>query len=545
MTTANEIKDIAQTRKNRYARRDERGAKVRRILTGSYDTSFKGLVQEGEEPVVPNIIYSAWRSFTHQIGQMPKLFGVSRLDSPTAQSRAEKHEQRIKSRLEAMRFRSLMPQAASWFVAHGLQPFTLTFDPALGSSRVMARDPLTCYPDTVWPNKAHLEDCIFISKYKPSQAIALFPEIGGLLSRYDDEPREVEITELVLPQVTIVAMTEPESYILREFKNPFGITPVWVARDISPDLDFHGQFDQLVPILVAQARLMALAVSYAEQQVAAETVIVGEVTSNQGRWATGPGAVNQIQPQQGASVQKLNNNMSPQVFQEIDRFERAMRISGPFPSSLSGESSTTWATGRGIEKLSESVDFEVSSKQEILAATLGEVFNAIPDFERAYGIIDPHFSKDVYVVPTFAFGASPVNAVRLMQLNQTGLMSTQTTRNQLPEIEDAQAEEQQVTIERLREALVANLQGQAGQGQADPDLLLSLIKDIREKKTPIEEAYATFQKAQQEQMASLLGGAPAEGGEAGAKPSFRTMLGLTGEGRNMSGTFASVPGRGQ
>lgn len=516
------IEKLYMDRRARYAERDKRMQRVRDALKGDMTANLKRLGARGNEPAVGNLILSTVRTISQRVGKMPRLYATSSLDSPTAKKRAEKHEAALAQRLQAMHFWNLLPQAAYWLASSGFLPVMLTHDKDLGHSRIRLRDPLTCYPSTVWPHEPGVKDCLFVYRMSPSEIMALFP----------DSPIDLEyngqctIAEYVCDEGTYIYITEPQVLLLSFLPNENEMANVWVARDLTPDFDFYGQFDQVVPIMEAEARITALMEAYAEQQVTAETWVIGEITSNEGNVAHGLGAVNTLEPAPSASVQKLTNNMSPQVFQQLSFYERQQRLTGSIPAQLGGEPEVSYATGRGIEKLTVAVDDNVGHYQNILAITLQEVFDRIPRYEASCGVPNPGFAPDVTVFPHFKVGADPAMDVSLLQKVGAKTMARRSAMDQDVLIEDPAKEEEKIEVEALREALLSSLLKSASDGSGDNMALIHLIQQ-REEGMSLEDALQEYYQSLQQQAPPMGGGPPPAipGGGGGPPPSLEALLG--------------------
>jgi hypothetical protein len=379
---------------------------------------------------------------------------------------------------------------------------------------------------------------MFVYRMTPVEIQNAFPEcrIGPTTH---DQP--CTVAEFVTDEATYLYIVEPEVQPIATIPNLSGSANVWIARDLTPDFDYYGQFDQVIPIMEAEARLTALMEAYAEQQVTAETWIIGEITSNEGDVAHGLGAVNTLEPAPNASVQKLTNNMSPQVFQQLSYFERQTRLTGSIPAQLGGEPEVSFATGRGIEKLTQAVDDNVGHYQNVLAITLTEVFNRIPSFEAAHGVPNPGFAPDVTVYPQFKVGADPAMDVSLLQKVGAKTLSRHSAMEQDILIEDPEQEESKIEVEALREALLQSLLAAAQQGGGDNQALIHLIQQ-RDEGMDLEDALKEYYDTQaQNQPPAAPGASPGPGGQGGPPPSLEALLGGAG-GPSGGGPPPAAPG---
>lgn len=535
------IRERYRQLQSRYSRSRDDAMRVREVMRGDYGQGFRNLVPEGEDPVVANLIKSAARTMAQQVGAMPRLHGFSYNDSPTAKKRAERHEKALNRRLRGQGFPYLLKQGAFWLCAHGFLPVQLMPDHNKGQARIRFRDPLTAFPGSMSAEDVVPPDVLFAKQMHIDQLRNMYPQAAGVVETHSEDVQQVTVADYHTQDAIHIAVLEPTTVLIESRPNPLNRPTVWIGRDFSPDgQDFQGQFDQVVPILLAQAKLMAMLMSYTEQQTFAETVVIGEIESNQGDWAYGPNAVNVIRPQPQAGAQKLTNNSSPQVFQEIDRLERSMRIAGNFPPALSGEAAASTATGRGIEKLLEApVNENVSHYQDILAHLFTEVFDAIPAFERYHGFEESGFHRDVQVVPKFTSGTDPATTVRLLQLNAAEIIPKGKVRDQIPEVDDPLEAERQLAAEQLDTVLQTQFMSQAEQGAIPPEQIVAVQRKLKEGKS-FAEAYEEFIEEQQDQQGPGQPPPQPPAQEQGAQ-TLESLLGMTAEGSPMAGIRGTQP----
>ena len=72
-------------------------------------------------------------------------------------------------------------------------------------------------------------------------------------------------------------------------------------------------------------------------------------------------------------MSKPVNNLPYQLFQQVDRLERHLRLGASYPVSDDGQSPNSFVTGRGLEELGTSASLHVREYQGILSEALQEV----------------------------------------------------------------------------------------------------------------------------------------------------------------------------
>lgn len=528
------IQRIYQERRSKYAHRMYQARRVRDVLTNNMDVTFRDVVKPGEEPVVGNLILAAARTIAQRVGRMPRIdVQPNKVGNEKAKERAEAHEHRLDTYAIQMNLSATRLQAAFWLVTHDMAPLVVSPSSSYGIPVIEVRDPMTCYPGTVWPHKPDVVDVLFASSMSPWAACALYPTVERYIESQDQQVDSVVIGEYFTGDGIYIYLLEPQVRYLDFIPSPCPGKPLVVmTRGFSPDLDFHGQFDHVVASLVAQAKLFSLVMAYANQQVAAETVVVGEIASNQGQWATGPGAINQITPMPGAQATKLTNNMSVQVFNELDRLERAIRLGGQFPAQLSGEPVASIATGRGLEQLTLTVDDNVAYWQTVLDDAFMRALGLVPDI--AAKMMSPgfeDFDNDVTVYVRSLSGADPAETVRLLQLQGAKNISRITIMDRLPEVDAPMKELQRLDVDDMRTTLIRNLDQQMLTQQITPDMVAEIIRR-RKQGEEVEDIWVEIvkiqQQRQQENAAIQAGGSQPPGGQPKSLQDVLNPMALAG-----------------
>ena len=137
--------------------------------------------------------------------------------------------------------------------------------------------------------------------------------------------------------------------------NPLSSGPAFVvAKKFSFD-QLQGQYDQIIGLMAAMAKINVMSIIAMEDAVFTETNISGELES--GQYRKGRFAVNYLAP--GTQVSKPASNVPYQIFQQIDRVERQLRVGGAYPVTDDAQSPLSFATGRGLEELGASMSLMI------------------------------------------------------------------------------------------------------------------------------------------------------------------------------------------
>ena len=131
----------------------------------------------------------------------------------------------------------------------------------------------------------------------------------------------------------------------------------------------QSQFQHITGLMANMAKINILGTIAMEDAVFTETNIVGEIES--GKYRKGRFAVNYLAP--GSSVSKPVNNLPYQLFQQVDRLERHLRLGAAYPVSDDGQSPNAFVTGRGLEELGQSASLHVREYQTVIKEALEQV----------------------------------------------------------------------------------------------------------------------------------------------------------------------------
>jgi hypothetical protein len=533
LVTEDYLHHLWEDRRTRYRERDRTGNRVRQVLANNYQEGWRDVIPAGTEPVVANLIKSAARTVTQRVGRYPRITAdpVRRRTSDAAIKRAETHEIQLGIDLRKIGFRATLTQACYWLVTHDCMPLVLRPSPFYGVPVIEVKDPLSCYPGTVWPHKPEIYDVLFAQTMPAFQAVRMYPQVATILSQLDarEDQKHVVLGEYIDETGMVVCLLEPRVSMVDWLPSIVpGQSTVFIGRGFSEDLEFHGQFDHSIPVLIAQAKLTGLVMTLAEHNVFSETNVFAEFAGNQTKYNWGPGAVNFFMPTPGGRVEKSINTMNPQVFNELDRFERAIRMDAGYPGQMSGEPVATIATGKGLEELTVTVDDNVNYWQTVVQDTL---IRALTNYsEMAIAMRSPDYDNyqskgTLNLMVRHLASSDPAETVKFLQLTDGRMMARRSVMERLDDVPEAEIEERMIDSEQMRDAILKGIEQRAAmppeQGGMDPSDIARLV-EMRKAGTALEDAVAKLAKEKQAAaMAQQAQGAP--GASAGA-PSIQDMV---------------------
>lgn len=517
--------DIAHLKTINEPMRDDR-RRIRDILNGGPEgiAALLGSGFRGSDAPVNNLIHSGLERFAQKIGRVPELKVDAHKDTQAARVAAEKREAIVRSYDDGCQLDMMLPQLGRWLPGYGFGVITVhdgyDADGNVYPMRTL-RDPFDAYPSswgvTQQPDRIafiRTHDARQLAKLYPSAAKDLLKNARGTGGAYivgdgyasgqweGNAVNRVEVAEYIDCHGTWTIC--PDRTLLLDFTpNPIAPTPAFtVVKRFAFDR-LIGHYDHVIGLMGANAKLNLLTLIAMEDSVFAEVVVAGELARGDA-WQKGRNAVNYITA--GSSVQRLGSGVNPQMFQEIDRIERQLRVTAGYPVIDDAQSPNSFVTGRGLDNLMAGADNQVSEYQQVL--TRGIEHNdslllmwdekAYPDRERTFymagrpGTYVPR--KDIGglyrtrrrygVMAGWDDASKVVTGLQLLQAGIVDRLTVQENIRGLDDVTEVRRRIQQETAETaLRDAMLAAAQ------QGDPKAVMALIEML-----PAGDTKRTLQK---------------------------------------------------
>lgn len=553
---AEDIVAIWRYRRDRSFGFTNRMRRIRDAYNGDLVLPF----DDEAEPAVANLILMGIDQKAARIAST-----VPQVWFPAEKPGVDLHEKRALERRNAVRgwwsdnhLEREMRQRARYYIAYGTSPSIIK--PNIHQLRpdYIARNPLGVYPASDLTDPMTPSDMILAYNKPWGWFRRKFPEVAAHVARPDeiDDFSQVVLLEYAdeeqcaLIYAGLDATWEPGYQTLQWDINqwdsgtavylyclpnlakcPLGVVPQRVTLDRT-----QGEFDQMIGMYGAQAKLTALEIAAVERDVFPDTYLVsrpGEVA----RFVRGPfdGRTGEVNIVQGGEVQNLSSPAGYQTEPVIDRLERAQRLTGGIPAEFGGESTQNVRTGRrGDAILSAIIDHPIKEAQEELALAMEQENRIAIKVAKAWwgeskvsyhyvegkslrsGEYTPNqlFSGDVYHKVSYPVAGADLNAlvVGMGQRIGLGIMSKQSAAELDPLIDDPELEMDRITSEALEMAMLASIQNAAGDGSLPPRVVGRVAELVRantvELPAALEQALAEEeerQRAAQEQAQAPTG----------------------------------------
>ena len=523
---------------------------VRAILNGGAD-GLKALLgkdmrdMDYKQLPAPNLLMSALERFAQKIGRAPvlKVDIFNDKDSERATKRAEKLERIVTAYDDIQKLDLQLPQVGRWLPGYGFAVWVLKEKvDANGVPYPYAeiKDPYLCYPGHFGADQQPKELAILqripheeLAKTYPKFKNVIMDEVNSeyntmaYLSSYDKTWANQDGTGKVVAEYyddegTYIFL--PENKIILDFiPNPLKSGPRFViAKRFSFD-QLQGQFHHVIGLMANMAKINILSVIAMEDAVFTETNIIGEIES--GQYRKGRFAVNYLTP--GSQVSKPVNNLPYQLFQQIDRLERHLRLGSAYPVSDDGQSPNAFVTGRGLEELGQSSSLHVREYQTVMQDALQQIDAKRLEWDEVmYGKMRKPIAgyrkgtafKETYV-PESDIGQlyktrrvygvmagfdEPQKIITGLQLKQQGVIDMQTLQENLDGLDNISQIQNRVNAEKAETVLFEALMSQAAQGNIKASLAAKEIRKNPQNMTEILDEFYTEEEveAQEQQQAA-------------------------------------------
>ena len=535
--------------------------RIRAIMNGGPDgllallgDQIKGF-QDFQIPV-PNLMMSGLEHLSQKIGRIPnlKVDVPNNKDSDRARAKADKIARIVTSYDDTQKLDLQMPQVGRWLPGYGFAVWVIREKKGPDGTPYPCaelRDPYNCFPGYFGADQQPKEMAII--RRVPKDALSrAYPKSADKINSKD----AYQVNTLGVGNAYASAYTDSyngswansngEGDLVAEYYNEegtyiFHMTSGTILDFIPNPLDsgpafviakkfafdrMQGQYDQIIGLMASMAKINVMSIIAMEDAVFTETNISGEIES--GQYRKGRFAVNYLAP--GTQVSKPASNVPYQIFQQIDRIERQLRVGGAYPITDDSQSPLSFATGRGLEELGASMSLMIREYHTVMADAIEMIDSKRLEWDQKMyggkskelsGYYNNQFFSEKYdpakdiqgafktrrVYGAMAGYDEPQKIVTGLQLLQAGIIDTQTLQENLDGLDNLSSVNSRITKEKADKVLFDTLLAQAQQGDTKATMAVVQIRKNPDNMQNILDKFFTAEEpeipvAEQE----LLGG---------------------------------------
>lgn len=554
------IDESVRQMRERAADRDASMEVVDEVRAGNIDRLYPRYFSDDlPKSIVSNLIDVAAQDIASMQAPLPSLACSSGKMSTAADRRRAENKNKIgtsywdKSRLQDQMFTF----ADSWNT-YGFSVFMVEADHCDMGPKIRVEDAVGCYYDKdLWGNTTRFAK---VRRARADTLAELHPQYAHIFmyegGRRVEGAREIELVTYMDREKICVYLPECEHMVLAEAPNRLTRVPVVIAErprrrnGIAP----RGQFDDVVWIQVARSLMAVYQIQAADKSVNAPMIVTPDVAEV----PTGPDAV--IRSDQGRNaIGRADLSVPREVFGVLSQFDQEAKIGARYPDARTNGVEGSIITGRGVEALLGGLDTQIKTAQSVFSQALEEATSLCFEMDvtlfgrlrkeihgvqsgRSYSLTyvpnqDIGDNWTVRVTYGFAAGMTPAQAiVMLLQLRGDKWIGRNTARSHMPFDIDPVAEQQDLDIEDLEQALLQGMSAtvqaigpMALQGQDPLPVIRQMAKALalrRKGKDLYEAVTEAFKPEEEPEQEPGMPGAeqlppedePAPGGEEGELP---------------------------
>ena len=530
-------------------------ARIKAILNGGAD-GMKALLGSKMETSdadllpAPNMLQSGIDRLAQKISGVPQV----RVDilnhntSDRAKVRAEKVERIVTSYDENQNLNLQLAQVARWLPGYGYAAWIITTKTDKNGyvyPTAELRDPYDTFPGNFGPDQEPRELAVLrrVPRYKLAQ---IYPEFakeilnpdetdnqqeaafgaGGLGQTYENEKQNnwedntgqgVRIIEYYDLGGTYIIF--PEKNMILDFIPNFLSTPPFIfMKRVSFD-ELKGQYDHVIGLMAMMAKINIMSAIAMEDSVFTETNISGELES--GQYRKGRFAINYLAP--GTQVSKPQNNIPYQLFQQVDRLERQLRMVGGYPVTDDSQSPNSFVTGAGLNELNSTMSLMINEYREIIRHGLQKMDEKRLELDVLLGMQFPELNKKpiqgFYAGTAFSENYSPIKdiggdyrtrriygvmagfdepqkIVTGLQLLQAGVIDVETLQDNIDGLENIAKVQERIRKNKAENVLFESVLARSAQGDPAATMAVIAIYEYPSEMTDILRMFYTPQEPQ-------------------------------------------------
>jgi len=510
----NSLRDRRDWLIDKWSGHKSRVETVTNVSNGDWWVEWPDLSQTPEAPAISNMVEMGINHWSSVGGAILPQFRVplnKSADRRKEKASARKRERRIRELMTSSNASELAALAWGDYAGAGSAVLGgwVNFeekDPAKRNPFLLRYDPRHTY--LLKDNLGAVTELLVARKIDELELKAMYPEWKDVFDSADEN--DVEEWFWYMQDRIIYAIVDVSNdgrkvnrnVVLVDMEWDLGMVPAWEVIRPTFDGERRGVFDQTIHILRTMQRLMLMTIMSTEEHAFPAIATYDAVNPED----FGPAAVIQLRSSEGR-VERLGPAQHFDVKDLIARLGEYAGQQSVFPQQLSGEPGASIVSGRGINASMGALDARLALAHKQFEVGFGKVagFLLALDEQFCYGEktvvgdyhdtkkaedYDPRKDVDGYwhASATYGIGAGsdPANIeVRLNMNLSSGLISRATARDQLPFLDDSEAETLLIMREAMQDAVIQGVMAMSSQG--DPTLAAEALDLINKEDTELDD----------------------------------------------------------
>lgn len=456
--------------------RQARAAQVSAARRGEVNTVMPGVFPSNwPRPVVANILDTTARDLAEVLARLPS---IDCLSSEQTSERSKKFSsKRTKIALyyvEHSRLKLQLYSGCDWFFSFAGMPIIIEPDFETMCPRFRVDDPRGAYWETDFYGNVKIygktwQDTI-------NSLTAKFPEVQHLIQRHhqdgatDSGETKLDVVQLYHGNQIVLFLPEREGLVLRQTEHLLGRPPVVVAERPKWDEQGRGQFDDVMWVWLARARMAVYGLEAADKAIRAPLAVPDDV--NQISF----GADALIRTSEPDKVRRVPIELPNSSLIEQQVLDKEIADGSRVPAARRGDVDASIITGRGVDALTAIYSTQIATAQDVVGDALRRAIGIAFELDETYwpeirktvtGVASgAPFSEsykpskdiagDYTVSVTYGMtaGMDPNRAiVFLLQLRADQAIDRDTMQRMLPFEVDVEQLQRRIDVEQINDAL--------------------------------------------------------------------------------------------
>lgn len=543
-TPVDEIPALWVAYQQRWTERDERMDTTARVVAGDWDVY--DMANDEVENRSPNLIQVALEDTAESAALVPSIRVRPSVQDAEGQKKSAAMERMAVSYMDASQVELLQIRNLMDLAAYGLTVNVIVMNEESGTPYAQPRDPRTFFPEPGQSTMDSVRRAMFARELYATQlpepwrlkVQARVPSLFERSAAYVNDQKVTLIEYYTEEEVLICALYREGrgvpggrlTYIpveLERYETIGRVCPVVMGQRISLDNEPRGQFDQVVRVMQAHIRLMALTLDYADQSVYSDVYVsdlIGEMPWGGGSYINlGPnGKIGRVPPAVSAFS----------VYEQMQQLVEYIHLGARWPKVRPGEVDQSIASAKFLEASAGMMNTVIRTYHLVMKRMWEQTMRIMFLQDKLAGkdrvvsgvLRNQQFMMDrdkddidlkAHINAEYGMGLGRDQAQSLVlaiQAHQSGFVSTEFVQENFEGITDVELERQRIDIQQLRDMAFARLMQGLEQGEV-PETALIEIARARQNGEEIFSLFDKFiaapkQEKMEMQIPSGLGGAP-------------------------------------
>jgi len=365
--------------------RQQRNRDVAAARRGDVDSIMPGVFPKNwPKPVVANIVDVTARDMAETLARLPSIdCNSSQLTSDRAKRFSSKRTKVALYYVEHSRLKLQLYTGCDWFWSFAAMPVIIEPDFEAQCPRFRIDDPRTAF----WQTDFYGNVTLYCKVWQDTieSLSAKFPEVREFIERGETVwgkgeagDTKLDVAQMYVGNQIILFLPEREGLVLRRLEHRFQRPPVVVAERPRWDEQQRGQFDDVIWVWLARARMAVYGLEAADKAVRAPLAVPDDVT----QISFGADAI--IRTNEPDKVRRVPIELPQSSLIESQLLDKEIADGTRSPAARRGDVKASVITGKGVEALTEWYSTQIATAQDVIGDALRRAIGIAFEMDELY-----------------------------------------------------------------------------------------------------------------------------------------------------------------